>query len=98
MPNSKRVLAEYLGKDVVFLYLAVDCTDDAWKKAVKSLAIKGDNYHLSKDEAFLLSKLFGVSSIPHYALISKSGAIADYNAPRPSDIRLLTEKIDTMLK
>jgi thiol-disulfide isomerase/thioredoxin len=85
MPNSKTLKKEMTGKDVVFLFIGVNCDREWWRKTIMEREIQGEHYHTSADEYNLLSGKFGISGIPHYVLVDKEGNVAMNNAPRPGN-------------
>lgn len=72
-------------KDIVFLYISIDNTDETWRKAIDQLGIEGMHGFSPGGWSAPITKEYGISSIPRYILIDKSGKVADANAPRPSD-------------
>ncbi len=71
-------------KDVVYLYLGIDCGEESWKNTIKAHSIKGEHYLLTHDEGLQLKSLFQISGIPHYVLLNKKGEVTMNQAPRPS--------------
>lgn len=85
-------------KDVVFLYLGVNCEKEAWERAIKKYDIIGEHYLTDDREYNLLSAEFNISGIPRYMLIDQDGKIVDDNAPRPSQSMELVRKIEELEK
>jgi len=98
MPDSKKLHKELSGKDVVFLYIAIDCTRQSWEKTIKEQGLEGEHYFANVNEAKLLSGKFNISGIPHYVLIDKEGKVKDDNASRPSEASKTLRKINELLK
>ncbi len=73
-------------KNVVFLYISIDKTEEIWKKAIEQNGL-GDfkNGLVPGDWGSEIVKYFQINSIPRYMLIDKKGKIVDFNAKRPSD-------------
>jgi thiol-disulfide isomerase/thioredoxin len=67
--------------DVVYLYLANNSSDEAWKKVIKMYDVTGDNvvhYNLESAEQNAIEQYFQVSSFPSYYLIDKDGRLLPY--------------------
>ncbi|MFB6320263.1 TlpA family protein disulfide reductase [Saccharicrinis sp. FJH54] len=97
MPNSKKIKKQFEGKDVVFVYLANQCTESAWKTTIADQKIEGEHYLLNDKQFAQLGQIFGIQGIPHYALIDKKGKIISYNAPRPGSGNELVKLIEANL-
>lgn len=99
MADSKELRKTFAGKDVVFLYLAVNDSKNAWKRTVEEYEIAangGINYIVlnSKECSFL--KEVDNRAIPQYLLYDKSGNLVNCKAPHPSSphiSKLLNEMI-----
>jgi len=85
MPYSKQLKESFNGKDLVFIYLACNCTINSWKATIANKDINGVNLLLSNDDFGKLKRRFEISGIPHFLLINKKGEVINKNAPRPSD-------------
>ncbi len=87
MPAAKKLREQYKGKDVVFIYLAVNDTKDAWLGAVRSLetGYLAENYRVlnAGDSKFL--REIKHTRLPHLLLYDRNGKLVDYDAPRPDD-------------
>ena len=83
-PFSKKLHENYNSDEVVFLYVSFDRQEDAWKKAVNKIKMKGVHFYPASEEARAVGQKYNISGIPRYMLVGKDGKIADANAPRPS--------------
>lgn len=83
MPAAKSLKEDMAGKNVVFLYLGVLCSEESWENTIKSEEIAGKHYLLSKDEYALLSSRFNIDGIPRYMLVDKEGNLIDDDAEAP---------------
>ncbi len=90
MKPSKQLREKLKDKNVIFIYLACNCSEKSWKTAIANNEIDGINLLLSNDDYLVLSKRYEISGIPHYLLIDKSGK-AIKNASRPSDKNIESE-------
>lgn len=71
-------------KQVVFLYISIDDTEEKWKNAIEQNQIEGFHTNSPGGWGSSVTKHFGVNSIPRYMLIDKKGNVVDPNAKRPS--------------
>ena len=96
-PYTKEIHKKLEGKDVVFLYISFDRTEDAWRNGVQGLELVGYHHYPNDNQRMLINNEFAVNSIPRYMLIDKQGKIVDANAKRPSTEGQLQE-IEALLK
>jgi thiol-disulfide isomerase/thioredoxin len=97
MPYAKKLKEQFVGKEVVFIYLANQCEESAWKTTIAEKKIEGEHYFLTDEQYAGLKAIFEIRGIPHYALIDKKGNIVNENAPRPSSGKELIELINSNL-
>lgn len=93
-PFSKQMqekLTDKQKKKIVFLYLSIDDTQEAWKKAVEQLDLQGEHGWAEGGWNSKITQFFGIQSIPRYIIIDKNGNIASINAKRPSDESVLKD-------
>ncbi len=97
MPHAKTMHQDYAKKEVVFLYISFDRSDDAWKKGIEKFGIQG--HHIMPGTALGndINTKFQVTGIPRYLIIDKNGKVVDADAPRPSQTQDLKSKIDALL-
>nr|WP_321406459.1 TlpA disulfide reductase family protein [uncultured Carboxylicivirga sp.] len=98
MPYSISLKERVKDKDIVFVYAGCECTEDQWRLTIEEKGIKGENYLLEKKDFQEMAKVFGISGIPHFALINKEGEIIYANAPRPSNTEEIMEAFDEVLE
>lgn len=84
MPASKILQKQFVGKDVVFLYISLDDDKNSWLKALKAEELNGVHLHAPGWENSVAKK-YGINGIPAYFLIGRNGEILENNASRPSD-------------
>lgn len=77
-------------KDVVFLYVSIDDSEDKWKKAIADDKIKGIHLLSTGGTNSVVAKAFNISGIPRYVLIGRDGKIVDNDATRPSEPATVT--------
>lgn len=78
-------------KELVFLYISIDNTENIWKKAVNTLQLEGIHALSPGGWNSVIAKYYKINSIPRYLLIDKKGNVADQNAKRPSDDAVLQD-------
>ena len=71
-------------KQLVFLYISIDESADAWRAAVQQIGMQGRLAISPGNWSSPIAKYFQINSIPRYMLIDKKGNIVDVNAKRPS--------------
>ncbi len=101
-PFSKELHKKFTSKqlkNVVFLYISIDKTEDMWKKAIEQNGI-GDfkNGLVPGDWSSEIAKYFQISSIPRYMLIDKKGNFVDLNAKRPSEETIYDDIVNLIEK
>lgn len=77
-------------KDVVFLYVSIDDSEDKWKKAIADDKIEGIHLLSTGGMNSVVAKAFNISSIPRYVLIGRDGKIVDNDTTRPSEPATIT--------
>lgn len=97
IPYAKQLYKEFENKDVVFLNLCANSKKEDWENLKKQHNLEGENYLLTNEEFYLLSRIYDVKGFPTYLLIDKNGNVSDYNTLRPSDKKNLYKKIDDLL-
>lgn len=87
----KHSLTKSQKKDIVFLYISIDNTEQIWKSAIEKLGIEG--YHVLSTGGWnsRAVKYFGINSIPRYMIVDKKGKIVDIDAKRPQMQGLLDD-------
>ncbi len=89
MPASQELMGKLTEKQrrkIVFLYVSIDESQEAWRKTLEALKLQGEHGWSPEMGARL-----GVESIPRYLIIDKDGKIMNSNAKRPSDPAILEE-------
>lgn len=95
MPFAKEVKKHFEGKDVVFLYVSIDDSDEKWMNGIKNMSVEGVQTR-SGGWGGSIPKLYNISSIPAYFLIDKNGNFAE-RPPRPSQKIELVKIIEELL-
>jgi thiol-disulfide isomerase/thioredoxin len=82
LPYSKKLKTEF--KDVVFIYLALNDKDEAWRKAIKKHDVVANSYLITNSKSSKFITTHKIETIPRYMILDKSGKITNPDAPRPS--------------
>lgn len=98
MPDAKKLREDYKGKDVVFLYLAINDTGQNWRNAVRSCETDylGENYRILNAEDSRFLREIKHAKIPHMLLYDRTGKLVDTDAPRPEN-KQIKDKINSLL-
>ncbi|MGJ1265426.1 redoxin family protein [Sphingobacterium spiritivorum] len=83
-------------KDVIFLYISIDDSEDKWRQAIAEDKIKGIHLLSKGGVKSLVAKAFNISGIPRYVIIGRDGKIIDNDAPRPSQDITYDKIIDAL--
>jgi thiol-disulfide isomerase/thioredoxin len=70
-----RKLEDAFGDNVVFLYLCLESSEDAYQNLLKKYAHKGIHKFLDEEQSKILRAKYKVQGVPHYMLIDKDGHI-----------------------
>ena len=84
--------------DLVYLYLANDSPDAAWKNIIKEYELEGDNivhYNLPPAQQSAIEHFLKVTGFPTYKLIDRNGNILDVNAD-PRNLEALARMLRNM--
>jgi thiol-disulfide isomerase/thioredoxin len=96
MKHSKILRETFKDKNVVFVYLACDCSAESWKSSIADNDIAGINLLLSDDALVLLRKRYAITGIPNYLLINKKGELVNIKAARPGDDKIKDEILELL--
>ena len=90
----------YEGKDVVFINICVEGSEQRWKDLLAQTNLGGVNLFAEGWINNPVCKAYRVSPIPHYVLVDQKGKIVDDNATRPEQLDLVSgnNAIDKLLK
>lgn len=97
IPFLEKRVAEYKGNDKVrFISISVDRNKKAWENKLDQDKPEWEQFIVSKEEDKVISKAYGIASIPRFILINADGTIANGDAFRPSD-KDFHQKLDAVL-
>jgi thiol-disulfide isomerase/thioredoxin len=95
---AAKLKEEYKDKDIAFLYFGMSCKKPDWQKTIMQEQMEGYHYWLDRNQGNVLAGKFGITGIPHYLLVDKSGKILEGQPPRPSNRTEIREKLDELLQ
>ena len=84
MPHSKELQERLKGEDVIFVFLASNCTEKSWKATISQKQLSGEHFLLKDTEYAMLVDKFNIAGIPRYMVIDRKGMVVNDDAPRPS--------------
>ncbi len=97
-PHSKTMhsgLSEKDKKNIVFLYISIDDTEDKWRNGIKSNGLEEfENAWVSPEWSAKASQFYMIRTIPRYMIIDKTGKIVSPDAKRPSNPETLGQLLD----
>lgn len=91
MPASKKIKEQYKSKEVVFLYISIDNSFEAWQKAMNKEGVSENSFlAINYPEAnFYKEKV--LKTIPRYLIYNKKGELVNSNAPGPDSDEIIKE-------
>jgi thiol-disulfide isomerase/thioredoxin len=98
LPKVKESLSKKELKDIVFLYVNVNTTEEAWREAVKTHQLSGVHLFCAGTNNNPVMQAYGTSGIPHYALIDRKGNLISNSPPRPSQPEKLVKALKEAVK
>jgi len=96
MPNSKKLMNNFEGENVSFVYVCLDSKEDAWKASLGQFKLKGQHYFMTKQQSYDMRKLYEIRGIPYYILIGKNGEVIEKGSHLRPDVA--QEQIEKLLK
>lgn len=98
MTYSQRMVNQYKGKDVEFLYVSMDENASSWEGYVKGQNLTGKHLNAMSGKGYLsdIAKLYKVKQLPTYVIVDKDGKVAFNKAGSPGN-SVLRNLIDGLL-
>jgi len=87
LPSVKVLQEKY--PEVDFVFLSLDKSQNAWKKGIDRLQIKGDHYFMQSGWKGAMGTFLDLDWIPRYMIIDQLGQIKVFKAIKTSDKTLL---------
>jgi len=87
IPASLALRLQFVGKDVVFLYVSVDNDETKWSEALGDFAGPSAQTVHAWAQGFgsPAARAYQVDKLPSYFIVGRDGRLASSPAPRPSD-------------
>jgi len=83
--------------EIVYLFLSLDRTEEAWKKAIEKYEMVGEHYWFNTEWKNKFTDYVGLNWIPRYMLIDQEGKIAHYYAIQADDPEMMEELVEIKL-
>lgn len=87
LPKVKKIQSKHT--DVVYVFLSLDKTMAAWKKAIKKHDIQGQHYYMQSGWKGDFGAFLNLDWIPRYLVVDTKGNIALYKATKASDKNII---------
>ncbi len=96
MPETKKMMKEFAGKDIAFVFVCLDSEEQKWKSVLAELQIGGQHFLLTPTQSVEFRKAFSINGVPHHILIDQQGTIVENGTSTPEKIlSLLNHKGDS---
>jgi thiol-disulfide isomerase/thioredoxin len=86
MPKLKALQKDY--KDVTYIFLSLDRTQDAWKKVIKKYNVNGEHYYMQSGWDGAFGEFVDLDWVPRYMIIDAEGNIKLFEAVKINDKRI----------
>lgn len=86
MPKVKTLQEKH--PDLVYLFISMDKTYDAWLKGIEKYEVKGEHYLTSDGMKGVFGKAIDLDWIPRYMIVDKDGNIALYKVIEADDAKI----------
>lgn len=99
MPDAQKLRERYRGKDVVFVYLALNDVQERWLEAVREEHLNDascQNYIITNPKRARFIEEHRITGIPRFMLFDRQGKLVDNDAPRPMSPKIVSA-IDELL-
>lgn len=83
MPKVKKLQKK--NKDVVFLFLSLDKTQETWKKAIDKFKIEGEHFYVPLGWKSPFCSSIDLDWVPRYMVVNPEGEISLYKAIKADD-------------
>tara|TARA_R110000868_G_scaffold23051_2_gene93751 strand:+ start:735 stop:1223 length:489 start_codon:yes stop_codon:yes gene_type:complete len=87
MPKVKALQEAY--KDVAYIFMSLDRTQDAWIRGIKKYDLQGEHYFMPSAKKSAFADFVNISWIPRYMVINKAGEIVVFDVIEADDNKLI---------
>lgn len=87
MPKVVALQKEY--KDVVYLFLSLDKTEEEWKVGIKKYDVKGEHYLITSGWKGDFCSYLKLDWIPRYVVVDETGNIEVFKAVHADDSKII---------
>lgn len=84
MPASNALREQFAGRDVVFVYVAVNSPEARWQRVIAEDHLISPNSVQVRSPDSQVPNAFGITHYPTYLIIGRDGQVLQAAAPRPS--------------
>ena len=100
MESSGDIKKAMKSKDVIFMYLANNSPESAWKNYIKKIQLTGEqivHYRLPGQQQSLLEQKLNVRSFPTYFIIDREGNISSFELRFPLNFKKAVDELEKAL-
>lgn len=83
MPYSKELQKQLINQEVVFVYLALNDKEKAWKEASQKYRLSENNYLILNSRSSRFISQTNLNAIPRYMIYDQNGQLINQDAPGP---------------
>lgn len=87
IPSLKKLEEEFQGRNIYFVSISCDKSQDEWEKFVRERQMGGIQLHMRGNNKYM--EELGNNGVPRFLLIDREGNFIDANMLRPSDPKTL---------
>jgi thiol-disulfide isomerase/thioredoxin len=96
VPHAQELAKNFASKPVKFVYVCLDADNKNWDSQFGLWQWPGANTRLTADAATVMQN-YGLKSLPAAYVLDADGKILDSEAPRPAQVKQLTEKLSKLI-
>jgi thiol-disulfide isomerase/thioredoxin len=86
MPKVKALQKEH--NDLVYLFLSLDKSQEAWKKGIEKYDVKGEHYFMQSGWKGAFGEFVNLDWIPRYMVVDENGNIKLFKAIEADDQKI----------